>query len=81
VIRYHRGPVPRRLDRHARFAALRTGLQLKEDVVHRLVDVWATGEASARWGLKRRACSIGSIRWSAEGEALAARGVGGGTRP
>ncbi len=28
------------------------GLQLKEDVVHRLVDVWATGEASASLGFE-----------------------------
>ena len=26
------------------------GLQLREDVVHRLVDIWATGEASASFG-------------------------------
>jgi alkylation response protein AidB-like acyl-CoA dehydrogenase len=28
------------------------GLQLKEDVVHRLIDVWATGEASASLGFE-----------------------------
>ena len=28
------------------------GLQLKEDAVHRLVDVWATGEASAALGFE-----------------------------
>src|SRR5690349_13535264 len=28
------------------------GLQMKEDVVHRLVDVWATGEASASLGFE-----------------------------
>ena len=31
------------------------GLQLKQDVVHRLVDVWATGEASAVARLRSRA--------------------------
>jgi len=50
IIRYHRG----------RFRGSRTvqpgsprfelGLQQKEDVVHRLVDVWATGEAAASLG-------------------------------
>ena len=50
VIRYHRN--------RFRGGAIATpgspryelGLQLKEDVVHRLVDVWATGEASAALG-------------------------------
>ena len=28
------------------------GLQQKEDVLHRLVDVWATGEASASLGFE-----------------------------
>ena len=40
------------------------GLQLKQDVVHRLVDVWATGEASAALGFEaaRRVRRAGPAR-------------------
>ena len=50
VIRYHRGRF-----RGGEIATPGTprydlGLQMKEDVLHRLVDIWATGEASASLG-------------------------------
>lgn len=50
LIRYHRdrfrgsGVVPEGSPRHE------LGLQQKEDVTHRLIDIWATGEASASLG-------------------------------
>jgi alkylation response protein AidB-like acyl-CoA dehydrogenase len=52
VIRYHRNRF-----RGGSIAApgsprYELGLQLKQDVVHRLVDVWATGEASAALGFE-----------------------------
>ena len=39
------------------------GLQQREDALHRLVDVWATGEAAPRSALPPPACSTSSIRW------------------
>lgn len=50
IIRYHRGRF-----RGGEIATPGTpryelGLQMKEDVLHRLVDIWATGEASASLG-------------------------------
>ncbi|MBI4906609.1 MAG: acyl-CoA/acyl-ACP dehydrogenase [Acidobacteria bacterium] len=55
------------------------GLQMKEDVVHRLVDVWATGEASASLGFEAarlfdRLDPMERLR----DRVLAERGVGGG---
>jgi alkylation response protein AidB-like acyl-CoA dehydrogenase len=56
------------------------GLQLKEDVVHRLVDVWATGEASASLGFAAaRVFDQLDPLEKQKAEILAARGVGGGT--
>ena len=54
------------------------GLQMKEDVVHRLVDVWATGEASASLGFAsgapvRPPRSAGT----AKGRIFAGRGLDG----
>ncbi len=44
-------PLPRRRDRHARLAALRARPAAEARTsLHRLVDVWATGEASASLG-------------------------------
>ena len=50
VIRYHRGRF--RGGEHIQKGAPRfeLGLQQKEDALHRLVDVWATGEAAAAFG-------------------------------
>ena len=39
------------------------GLQQKEDVLHRLVDVWATGEASASLGFEAARLFDDSTRW------------------
>ena len=49
MIRYHRnrfrgGPASPGTPRHD------LGLQTKEDVLHRVIDVWATGEAAASLG-------------------------------
>ena len=44
--------VPRRLHATPGSPRYELGLQLKQDAVHRLVDVWATGEASASLGFE-----------------------------
>ena len=57
------------------------GLQLKQDVVHRLVDVWATGEASAALGFEAaRVFDELDPLEKQKAEILAARGITGGTR-
>ncbi len=50
VIRYHRNRFRGRSVAHPGSPRYELGLQLKEDAVHRLVDVWAAGEASASLG-------------------------------
>jgi alkylation response protein AidB-like acyl-CoA dehydrogenase len=56
------------------------GLQLKEDVVHRLVDIWATGEASAALGFAAaRVFDQLDPLEKPKSEILAARGATGGT--
>jgi alkylation response protein AidB-like acyl-CoA dehydrogenase len=56
------------------------GLQLKQDVVHRLVDVWATGEASAALGFQAaRVCDQVDPIEQQMIEIMAARGVSGGS--
>ena len=56
------------------------GLQLKQDVVHRLVDVWATGEASASLGFQAaRVCDQIDPAEKRMLEIMAARGVSGGS--
>ena len=56
------------------------GLQLKQDVVHRLVDVWATGEASASLGFEAaRVFDQLDPLEKQKDEILAARGITGGT--
>ena len=56
------------------------GLQLKQDVVHRLVDVWATGEASASLGFEAaRVFDRLDPFEKQKNEILAARGITGGT--
>ena len=56
------------------------GLQLKQDVGHRLVDVWATGEASASLGFAaaRAFDQLDPIERK-KNEILAARGIQGGS--
>ncbi|HEY2015049.1 MAG TPA: acyl-CoA dehydrogenase family protein [Bryobacteraceae bacterium] len=55
------------------------GLQLKQDVVHRLVDVWATGEASAALGFAAaRVFDELDPLEKEKSEILAARGITGG---
>lgn len=52
VIRYGRGRFRGGSIAHPGSPRYELGLQLKQDVVHRLVDVWATGEASAALGFE-----------------------------
>ena len=56
------------------------GLQLKQDAVHRLVDVWATGEASAALGFEaaRVFDQLDPLEIQ-RNEILATRGITGGT--
>src|ERR1035438_1913815 len=56
------------------------GLQLKQDVVHRLVDVWATGEASAALGFEAaRVFDLLDPLEQKKSEIFAARGIAGGS--
>jgi len=56
------------------------GLQLKEDVNHRLVDIWATGEAAASLGFEAaRIFDVFDPLEVQKDEILAARGIKGGT--
>ena len=56
------------------------GLQMKQDVVHRLVDVWATGEASAALGFEAaRVFDRLDPLERQKDEILATRGIGGGS--
>jgi alkylation response protein AidB-like acyl-CoA dehydrogenase len=52
LIRYHRGRFRGGEDIHPGTPRFELGLQQKEDVLHRLVDVWATGEAAAALGFE-----------------------------
>ncbi len=52
VIRYHRNRFRGGSIAKPGSPRYELGLQLKQDVVHRLVDVWATGEASAALGFE-----------------------------
>jgi alkylation response protein AidB-like acyl-CoA dehydrogenase len=56
------------------------GLQLKQDVVHRLVDVWATGEASASLGFEAARVFDQLDPLEQQKEAVfRERGIGGGS--
>jgi alkylation response protein AidB-like acyl-CoA dehydrogenase len=79
VIRYHRnrfrgGSITPGSPRYE------LGLQLKQDAVHRLVDVWATGEASAALGFAaaRTFDQLDPLEIQ-RNETFAARGITGGT--
>ncbi|MCX6552362.1 MAG: acyl-CoA/acyl-ACP dehydrogenase [Acidobacteria bacterium] len=52
VIRYHRGRFRGGDHVHPGSPRFELGLQQKEDVLHRLVDVWATGEAASSLGFE-----------------------------
>src|SRR4051795_1483024 len=52
VIRYHRNRFRGGSIATAGSPRFELGLQLKQDVVHRLIEVWATGEASAALGFE-----------------------------
>ncbi len=56
------------------------GLQLKEDALHRLIEIWATGEASASLGFAaaRLFDELDPLE-RVKNEKFAAEGVGGGT--
>jgi alkylation response protein AidB-like acyl-CoA dehydrogenase len=79
VIRYHRsrfrgGAIAPGSPRYE------LGIQLKQDAVHRLVDVWATGEASAALGFTaaRTFDQLDPLEIQ-KNELFAARGITGGT--
>jgi alkylation response protein AidB-like acyl-CoA dehydrogenase len=79
IIRYHRG---RFRGGHAGTPGTpryELGLQQREDVLHRLVDVWATGEASASLGFAaaRLFDAYGPLELKKE-EALVERSIKGG---
>jgi alkylation response protein AidB-like acyl-CoA dehydrogenase len=79
LIRYHRdrfrggGNIPPGSPRYE------LGLQQKEDVLHRLLDVWATGEAAASLGFEtsRLFDALDPLEKEKD-ELLAAQGIGGG---
>jgi alkylation response protein AidB-like acyl-CoA dehydrogenase len=79
VIRYHRsrfrgGAITPGSPRYE------LGIQLKQDAVHRLVDIWATGEASAALGFAaaRTFDQLDPLEIQ-RNETFAARGITGGT--
>jgi alkylation response protein AidB-like acyl-CoA dehydrogenase len=79
VIRYHRnrfrgGAIAPGSPRYE------LGIQLKQDAVHRLVDIWATGEASAALGFAaaRTFDQLDPLEIQ-RNETFAARGITGGT--
>ncbi|HTP51921.1 MAG TPA: acyl-CoA dehydrogenase [Anaeromyxobacteraceae bacterium] len=79
VIRYQRGRF--RGSEQAKPGTLRydLGLQQREDVLHRLTDVWATGEAAASLGFAtaRLFDELDPLERE-KAEILAAKGIGGG---
>src|SRR5215471_8741721 len=80
VIRYHRNRFRGGGIAQPGSPRYELGLQLKQDVVHRLVDVWATGEASASLGFEaaRVFDQLDPVE-KQKAEILAARGITGGT--
>ncbi|HTS61022.1 MAG TPA: acyl-CoA dehydrogenase family protein [Candidatus Acidoferrales bacterium] len=80
VIRYHRNRFRGGSIAQPGSPRFELGLQLKQDVVHRLVDVWATGEASASLGFEAARVFDKLDPLEKEKAAiLAARGITGGT--
>jgi alkylation response protein AidB-like acyl-CoA dehydrogenase len=80
VIRYHRNRFRGGSIATPGSPRYELGLQLKQDVVHRLVEVWATGEASASLGFEaaRLFDQLDPLERQKD-EILAARGVKPGT--
>ena len=78
VIRYHRNRFRGGSIASPGSPRYELGLQLKEDAVHRLVEVWAAGEASASLGFAaaRLFDALDPLERSRE-EALAQRGISG----
>ena len=80
VIRYHRNRFRGGSIAQPGSPRFELGLQLKQDVVHRLVDVWATGEASASLGFEAARVFDRLDPLEKEKAAiLEARGITGGT--
>ena len=80
VIRYHRNRFRGGTIATPGSPRYELGLQLKQDVVHRLVDVWATGEASASLGFEAaRVFDLLDPLEKQKAEIFAARGITGGT--
>src|ERR1022692_3382336 len=80
VIRYGRGRFRGGSIATAGSPRYELGLQLKQDVVHRLVDVWATGEASAALGFEAaRAFDLLDPLERKKTEIFAAQGIAGGS--
>ena len=79
VIRYQRGRFRGGSIANPGSPRYELGLQLKQDVVHRLVDVWATGEASASLGFEAaRVFDELDPLEKQKAEIMAARGLTGG---
>jgi alkylation response protein AidB-like acyl-CoA dehydrogenase len=80
IIRYHRGRFRGGETITPGSPRYELGLQQKEDVLHRLVDVWATGEASASLGFAaaRLFDELDPLERRKD-EILARQGVGGGS--
>jgi alkylation response protein AidB-like acyl-CoA dehydrogenase len=79
VIRYQRGRFRGREGSAPGSPRYDLGLQLKQDVVHRLVDVWATGEAGASLGFAAARVFDELDPLEKKKDAiLAARGIAGG---
>jgi alkylation response protein AidB-like acyl-CoA dehydrogenase len=80
VIRYHRNRFRGGGIAQPGSPRYELGLQLKQDVVHRLVDVWAAGEASASLGFEAaRVFDRLDPLERQKAEILAGRGITGGT--
>ena len=80
VIRYHRNRFRGGSIATPGSPRYELGLQLKQDVVHRLVDVWATGEASAALGFEAaRVFDQLDPLEKQKAEIMAARGLTGGS--
>ena len=65
IIRYQRGSFRGAAKLLPARSVYEMGLQAREDSLHRLVDIWATGEASASLGFAAARTSINWTRWSA----------------
>src|ERR1039457_4485805 len=80
VIRYHRNRFRGGSIVTAGSPRYELGLQLKQDAVHRLVDIWATGEASAALGFEAaRVFDQLDPLEKQKTEIMAARGLTGGS--